>query len=85
MERLLARKTNTRVAEEERAQSPSSTERLLNRKASSRVDSGSGNPFPHVASLDRKPKPPAQPGTPQDGAYTNRLLEAKRRAKDRDE
>lgn len=83
MERLLARKTSTRVAEEERVQT--STERLLNRKASTRSQGGSDNPFPQVASLDRKPKDPAQPGAPDTGAYTNRLLEAKRRAQDRDE
>ena len=84
MERLLARKTMTRVNEDDRP-GHNTTERLLNRKASARVQSDGDNPFPQVASLDRKPKPGSGAPPPNDAGYTNRLLEAKRRAKDRDE
>jgi hypothetical protein len=90
MARLLERKTALRgpvVDEPVR-----STDRLLGRRAASRVVDDD-NPFPNVASLQRRPPPtgqsgpgPARPPAPTGTAgYTSRLLDAKRRARDPDD
>jgi len=85
MNRLLERKTTTRTATTAE-EDPSTTSTLLNRRAS-RGQEASDDPFPQVASLPRTrppaPKPKADSNT--DEGYTNRLLEAKRRAKEKDE
>ena len=83
MSRLLERKTTTRTASSEN--SDAATRHLLRRAAQAPEDAE--NPFPYVASLPPKPKPgPANtPAAPGDEGYTNRLLEAKRRAKDKDD
>ncbi len=84
MNRLLERKTTARTATTE--DDPTTTQQLLNRRASRAQEAGD-DPFPHVASLSPKAKPSAAKleaeGSAEDG-YTNRLLEAKRRAKDKD-
>ena len=85
MDRLLERKTTARpVVSEEEA---SATQQLLSRRASRAKEAGD-DPFPFVASLPPKTKPPTPGGggaaKPGDEGYTNRLLEAKRRAKDKD-
>ena len=84
MSKLLERKTTTRTALPEDADS--ATRQLLSRRAS-RAQEASDDPFPYVASLPPRPKPsPAdKPDAPKDDGYTNRLLDAKRRAKEKDE
>lgn len=84
MERLLSRKTASRAAVEDDA--ATTTERLLSRQASRAEDDGD-NPFPQVASLPSKVKAPSVPlsGEAGEGGYTNRLLDAKRRAQEKDE
>ena len=84
MSKLLERKTTTRTASSDDADD--ATRQLLNRRAA-RTPEDAENPFPYVASLPPKPKPgPSdQPAAPTDEGYTNRLLEAKRRAKDKGE
>ena len=85
MNRLLERKTTTRTASTPE-DDPTTTQQLLNRRASRAQEAGD-DPFPYVASLPPKPKPPA--GTPgaegnTEAGYTNRLLDAKKRAKEKD-
>ena len=84
MNRLLERKTATRTNTTE--ENPSTTAALLNRRASRAQDPGE-DPFPFVASLAPRPevkKDTTAPSKTEEG-YTNRLLEAKRRAKEKDE
>lgn len=86
MERLLERKTATRAASSEDLP-VSTTERLLNRRAARGADV-SDNPFPQVTGRLNKPQtPPDSKPAPPDSAegYTNRLLDAKRRAQQKDE
>ena len=81
MSKLLERKTTTRTASPDDGDSVA---QLLNRRAARPTDDPD-NPFPQVAALPPRPKP-GPPAAPADGdGYTNRLLEAKRRAKDKDE
>ncbi|MGO8671136.1 MAG: VWA domain-containing protein [Capsulimonadaceae bacterium] len=80
MSRLLERKTAARAGMKD-DDAESAAGRLLNRRVSARP--GMDDPFPRVASL-QTPPPPRPPGDPAEGAYTNRLLDAKRRAKERD-
>lgn len=83
MNRLLERKTTARTqATEEEA---TTTQQLLNRRASRTQEAGDDS-FPYVASLPPRPKAPKPggAGNQEDAGYTNRLLEAKRRAKDKD-
>ena len=83
MARLLARKSEARTAAP--PESPqSTTDRLLNRRAAQTRDTDES--FPRVASL-RTPPPPKPPTDPNagDAGYTNRLLDAKRRARGEDE
>ena len=80
MSKLLERKTSTRAPLEGDSDTMA---QLLNRRAARSTDEAD-NPFPQVASLP--PRPKADKPGPSDGdGYTNRLLEAKRRAKDKDE
>ena len=84
MNRLLERKTTARTqAPEEDA---TTTQQLLNRRAARTPEAD--DPFPYVASLLPKPKVPAPEASSAakqgEEGYTNRLLEAKRRAKDKD-
>ncbi len=83
MNRLLERKTTSRTQAPE--DDATTTQQLLNRRASRASEVGD-EPFPYVASLPPKPKPPMPGGAAKPGeeGYTNRLLEAKRRAKDKD-
>ena len=85
MDRLLERKTTARTAVTD--EEASATQQLLSRRASRAKEDGD-DPFPFVASLLPKTKPPAPEGggaaKSGDEGYTNRLLEAKRRAKDKD-
>jgi Ca-activated chloride channel family protein len=84
MNRLLERKTTARTATTE--DEATTTQQLLNRRASRAQEPGD-DPFPYVASLPPKPKAAPKPGGAdklEDEGYTNRLLEAKRRAKDKD-
>jgi len=84
MNRLLERKTTARTATTE--DDSTTTQQLLNRRASRAQEPGD-DPFPYVASLPPKPKAAPKSGgadKPEDEGYTNRLLEAKRRAKDKD-
>ncbi|MDQ2799106.1 MAG: hypothetical protein M3Y13_05625, partial [Armatimonadota bacterium] len=84
MNRLLERKTTARTATSE--DDSTTTQQLLNRRASRAQEAGD-DPFPYVASLSPKAKPPPAKsdadGSAEEG-YTSRLLEAKRRAKDKD-
>ena len=84
MNRLLERKTTARPSPTE--EEATTTRQLLNRRAT-RAQETSDDAFPYVVSLPPRPKPPAPnpgaSGSTEDG-YTNRLLEAKRRAKDKD-
>jgi len=84
MSKLLERKTTTRTAQPEDA--ADTTRELLNRRAG-RAQPDADNPFPYVASLPPKPKPgaPDKPAASTEEGYTNRLLDAKRRAKEKDE
>jgi Ca-activated chloride channel family protein len=84
MSKLLERKTTTRTASP--TDTDDATRQLLNRRVA-RTSEDAENPFPFVASLPPKPKPgPSdKPAAPTGDGYTNRLLEAKRRAKDKDE
>ena len=85
MSKLLERKTTTRTAALDDADD--ATRQLLNRRAA-RTPEDAENPFPYVASLPPKadkPGPPDKAAASTDAGYTNRLLEAKRRAKDKDE
>ncbi|MBV9850528.1 MAG: VWA domain-containing protein [Armatimonadetes bacterium] len=97
MDRLLERKTAARAATEDDAPRPpipggkegttaSTAERLLNRRATRAADA-TDEDFPTVASLPRNAPPAPNPGgaKPGEGGYTNRLLDAKRRAKPPDE
>lgn len=84
MNRLLERKTTARTqAPEEDA---TTTQQLLNRRAARTPEVD--DPFPYIASLPPKPKVPAPEASSAakqgEEGYTNRLLEAKRRAKDKD-
>lgn len=81
MSQLLQRKTASRgsVEEDEAALS----NRLLNRRAASRSEAGD-DPFPQVARLRTPPSNAPKP-TGEGSGYTNRLLEAKRRAQHNDE
>ena len=84
MNRLLERKTASRIVTSE--ETSTTTAQLFNRRAS-RVEDAEDNPFPYVVSLPPKAKPPAvKPGAEGNAeeGYTNRLLEAKRRAKEKD-
>ena len=84
MNRLLERKTAARIDTAE--ETTTTTAQLLNRRAS-RVEDAEDNPFPYVVSLPPKARPPAvKPGAEASAeeGYTNRLLEAKRRAKDKE-
>lgn len=84
MNRLLERKTATRINSLE--ETATTTSQLLNRRAA-RTEDAEDNPFPYVVSLPPKAKPPAVKLGAEDSTeegYTNRLLEAKRRAKDKD-
>ncbi len=88
MDRLLSRKTSVRTQDpQDAAETSSATQQLLSRRASRTAETDDDNPFPHVAALPPKPRPPASPppasGTGEQG-YTNRLLDAKRRAQDKD-
>ena len=89
MDRLLTRKTSARTQDtpgETDSQAASATQQLLSRRASRVADTDADdNPFPHVAALPPKPRPPAPPapGSEEQG-YTNRLLDAKRRAKEKE-
>jgi len=74
MSKLLERKTAARGFEEDDA---TVSTRLLNRRAASRGDDD--DPFPQVARL-RTPPSNAPKATGEGAGYTNRLLEAKRRA-----
>ena len=80
MSKLLERKTTTRTpsADDGRAMT-----QLLNRRAARSADDAD-NPFPQVASLPPRARS-GKPASPADEGYTNRLLEAKRRAKEKDE
>ena len=80
MSKLLERKTTTRTAS---ADDGDTMTQLLNRRAARPTDDAD-NPFPQVVALPPRPKPDKPSGSADDG-YTNRLLEAKRRAKDKDE
>jgi len=81
MSKLLERKTSARAPSEGDSDTMA---QLLNRRAARPTDD-TDNPFPQVAALPPRPKAD-KPGAPDsDGGYTNRLLEAKRRAKDKDE
>ncbi|MEO7719043.1 MAG: glutamine amidotransferase, partial [Capsulimonas sp.] len=83
MARLLNRKAETRTAAP--PESPGdTTDRLLNRRAAPTRETDEA--FPRVASL-RQPPPPKPPtdANTGDGGYTNRLLDAKRRAREKDE
>jgi uncharacterized membrane protein len=81
MSRLLERKTASRAAVDD--EDPALSSRLLNRRAAVRSDDD--DPFPQVARL-RTPTPSNAPKPTGDGSgYTNRLLEAKRRAQQQDE
>ncbi len=84
MSKLLERKTSTRTAEG--TGDADTTRQLLNRRAA-RTPETSDDPFPQVVSLPRGPKPSADKPTaaPGEEGYTNRLLDAKRRAKEKDE
>ncbi len=85
MNRLLERKTASRIAAPE--ETATTTAQLLNRRAARTEESGEDS-FPYVASLPPKAKPPAvKPGAEGNAeeGYTNRLLEAKRRAKEKDD
>ena len=85
MNRLLERKTASRIAAPE--ETATTTAQLLNRRAARTEESGEDS-FPYVASLPPKTKPPAvKPGAEGNAeeGYTNRLLEAKRRAKEKDD
>jgi len=84
MSKLLERKTTTRTALPE--DTDDTTRQLLNRHAG-RTQPDPENPFPYVASLPPKPKPSAsdKPAASTDEGYTNRLLDAKRRAKEKEE
>jgi Ca-activated chloride channel family protein len=94
MERLLERKIASRAAEDEddlppkrpRERTEATTERLRDRRATHAADPDDA--FPTVASLPRKPTPtrPSAPsvGTDAESGYTNRLLDAKKRAKPED-
>ncbi len=88
LERLLERRTAARGADAEDdgppGRPPGSTERLLNRQAARAADPT--DDFPTVASLPRRPtaNPPATPPADAAGGYTNRLLDAKKRAKTED-
>jgi len=80
MSKLLERKTAARAFEEDEA---ALSTRLLNRRAASRGDDD--DPFPQVAKLRTPPSNAPKP-TGEGSGYTNRLLEAKRRAQqERDE
>ena len=81
MSKLLERKTTTRTAQPE--DSADTTRELLNRRAG-RAQPDPDNPFPYVASLPPKPKPDKPAASTEEG-YTNRLLDAKRRAKEKEE
>ncbi|MGI4790931.1 MAG: glutamine amidotransferase, partial [Janthinobacterium lividum] len=84
MSKLLERKTTTRPVSLENGDA--TTQQLLNRRAA-RTQESTENPFPFVAKLPPKSRSGAADkpvGSNEDG-YTNRLLEAKRRAKDKDE
>ena len=81
MSKLLERKTVTRTAQPEDA--ADTTRQLLNRRAG-RAPVDPDNPFPYVASLPPKSKPDKPAASTEEG-YTNRLLDAKRRAKEKDE
>ena len=91
LDRLLERKTAARAATDEdtpparEAATSSTTERLLNRRASRAA--GADDDFPTVASLPRKAAPPApnSGGAGKGEGYTNRLLDAKRRAQPEDD
>ena len=81
MNRLLERKTARTSSDDA---DTTTTQQLLNRQAS-RAQSTDDNPFPYVASLPPKTKPPAgKPGETEAGGYTNRLLDAKKRAQDKE-
>jgi Ca-activated chloride channel family protein len=86
MNRLLERKTTTRTASTP-DDNDTTTQQLLNRRASRAQEVGD-DPFPYVASLLPKPKPPTgkpgAEGSAEEGGYTNRLLDAKKRAKEKD-
>ncbi len=97
MNRLLDRKTSARTqATEDNA---TTTQQLLNRRSARTQEGGGDEAFPYVVSLPPKPKaaPPLnsaatgskpsdgeKPGADAEGGFTNRLLEAKRRAQDKD-
>lgn len=85
MNRLLERKTTARTAMTE--DEATTTQQLLNRRAS-RAQELSDDSFPYVASLPSNSKPSAPKsdgmGNEKSDGYTNRLLDAKRRAKDKD-
>ena len=93
LDRLLERKTAARAATDgvdtpapRDPATSSSTERLLNRRATRAAGTGDDD-FPTVASLPRKSALPASNsgGAAKDEGYTNRLLDAKRRAQQDDD
>ena len=81
MSKLLERKTTTRTASTDDGDTMT---QLLNRRAARPADDPD-NPFPQVAALPPRPKADKPPASADGDGYTNRLLEAKRRAKDKDE
>ena len=82
MSKLLERKTTTRTASPEEADDM--TRQLLSRRAG-RAQPDPDNPFPYVASLPPKSGAPEKPAASTDEGYTNRLLDAKKRAKEKED